>query len=222
MNRSVERILAVVGASAVLVVGVDAVSYAATGSGVLLGHSNTAKKTTTIKNSGSGSVLNLVTKKSSSAPFTTNAKGQVANLNASDLDGQTASQIQSQAVTQAVGQAAGQIHAHWALVSRFGVVSDSSGGVSVTTPSTGIYCIAVAGVSALTTVATVTPDFAADDTDVSSSEASQAIVEIDSGGGGCAIGDFAVFTFQSIVTPGSTGSASISHAYEPFAFSVPR
>jgi len=35
MNRSFERILAVAGASAVLVVGIDAVSYAATGKAAL-------------------------------------------------------------------------------------------------------------------------------------------------------------------------------------------
>jgi hypothetical protein len=89
MKKSAERIAAVVGAAALLAVGVDALSVAATGKGLILGHVNSANKTTTITNTGSGAVLNLHTKKSTSPPLTTNGTGQVKNLNASQVGGQT-------------------------------------------------------------------------------------------------------------------------------------
>lgn len=46
--------VAVLSAAALLTVGADAVSYAATGHSVLLGKSNTASRSTTITNNGSG------------------------------------------------------------------------------------------------------------------------------------------------------------------------
>jgi hypothetical protein len=153
MNRSFERILAVAGASAVLVVGIDAVSYAATGKALILGHTNTANRTTTVRNTGNGAALSLITKKSTFAPFTTNATGQVPNLNASKVDGVTANQIRG----------------HYALISISPslLVSHSSGGVNATNPQTGIYCITVAGVNSTNTVATVTPDYFQDATTAS-------------------------------------------------------
>jgi hypothetical protein len=78
-----ERVLAVVGAMAIAVVGFDGVTYAATGSSLILGRANRASTVTTVQNTGSGAALNLVTRSSSSAPFTTNAKGRVRNLYAS-------------------------------------------------------------------------------------------------------------------------------------------
>ena len=75
-----ERTLAVVGAACLLVVGFDAVTYAATGSSLLLGKVNKAGAVTTVQNTGSGAALNLLTKSTASPPFTTNAKGQVKNL----------------------------------------------------------------------------------------------------------------------------------------------
>jgi hypothetical protein len=95
MKRSVERVLATIGAATVLVVGANAISYAATGSSFLLGGSNTAKKVTTITNTGAGAVLNLHTKSTTSAPFTTNGKGLVGNLNSQYLGGKTLAQVQA-------------------------------------------------------------------------------------------------------------------------------
>jgi len=93
MHIWVTRSLATVGAAAILVVGFDYATYAATGSSLLMGRTNSASKVTIIKNTGAGSAVSLLTKSAASAPFTTNAKGRVVNLNADKVDGLTASQI---------------------------------------------------------------------------------------------------------------------------------
>ena len=91
----VERVLAVVGAATLLVVGFDAVTYAATGSSLILGHVNRASVATTVQNTGKGAALNLVTSNSGYPPITTNAKGLVKNLNAQYLSGLTVAQIEA-------------------------------------------------------------------------------------------------------------------------------
>lgn len=214
-SRSAERVLAVVGAAAVLVVGIDAVSFAATGNGLILGHSNTAKKTTTLRNTGSGAALNLVTKKSTSAPFTTNAKGQVANLNASMLDGQTAGQIAAQSVSQGQG--------HYALIGVDGTVSESSGGITVThTLGSGIYCVNVTGVNGNATPANVTPDYAHDTTAAFSH--TQAIAEVRSNASiSCSSPTaFDVVTFSAHLDTGVLTNSTFTQTDEPFSFSTPR
>ena len=99
MSRRVERALAVFGAATLLVVGFDAVTYAATGSSLILGHANKTSTVTTVQNTGKGAALSLLTKSPASPPFTTNAKGRVVNLNADKVDGLTAAQIQTAART---------------------------------------------------------------------------------------------------------------------------
>jgi hypothetical protein len=94
-------VLAVLGAAVILVVGLDAVAYATTGKAFLLSAVNKATKTTTLQNTGAGAALNLLTKSTASAPFTTNAKGKVANLNADRVGGMSAAQLQ--AASAAVG-----------------------------------------------------------------------------------------------------------------------
>lgn len=71
----------------VLVTCADYVSFAATGSSLILGHGNSANKITGLSRTTSGPALNLHTSTTSSAPFSTNATGKVANLNADRLDG---------------------------------------------------------------------------------------------------------------------------------------
>jgi hypothetical protein len=93
MRSLITRVLAVVGVVALLAVSVDYVSYATTGKSLLLGKANSANKTTSIANTGTGPALTLTTKSSASAPFATNAKGKVANLNADRVDGLTATQV---------------------------------------------------------------------------------------------------------------------------------
>ncbi len=98
-----KSVLAVVGAAALLLVGFDGLTYAATGSSLVLGKVNRANATTIVKNTGSGAVMRLRASNPSAAPFTTNAKGQVKTLyaasaaNAEKLEGQTSSQLVSTA-----------------------------------------------------------------------------------------------------------------------------
>jgi hypothetical protein len=108
--QKTKTVLAVVGAAALLLVGFDGVTYAATGSSLLLGQINKEKTTTTLTNTGSGAVLNLKASNPKAAPFTTNATGTVKHLNAAGaanaqkLQGQTASQVVSTARQGLVSQ----------------------------------------------------------------------------------------------------------------------
>ncbi|HET8602601.1 MAG TPA: hypothetical protein VFM09_01620 [Marmoricola sp.] len=79
----------------VLVTCADYVGYAATGSSFILGHSNSANKITGLARTTTGPALNLHTSTTSSAPFTTNAHGKVANLNADRLDGLDGAALQT-------------------------------------------------------------------------------------------------------------------------------
>src|SRR6478609_841466 len=97
MGPRTTRVLAVIGATAVLVVGVNAVAYAATGKSLLLGKTNKASKTTTIQNTKSGAALQLKTKSSATAPLKVNGKGKVVNLNADKVDGLDGTAINSTA-----------------------------------------------------------------------------------------------------------------------------
>jgi DNA-binding beta-propeller fold protein YncE len=75
-----ERVLAVIGATLLLVAASDALTYAATGSSLILGKINYANATTTVQNSGAGAAIKLVTKSPTSPAIITNAKGKVLNL----------------------------------------------------------------------------------------------------------------------------------------------
>jgi hypothetical protein len=120
----VERGLAVVGVAALLVVGFDAVTYAATGSSLLLGRVNKAGTVTTVANTGNGAALALVTRSPAYPPFTTNAKGLVPNLfagraaTADRLGGLTIAQVRAGAIppasaTHLVGQPGEPLFGSW-------------------------------------------------------------------------------------------------------------
>jgi len=79
--------------AAAFLVTIDAASFAATGSGLVLGRANTASAPTTISNDGTGPALRLTTSSSASAPFATNATGKVLNLHADKLDGMDAATL---------------------------------------------------------------------------------------------------------------------------------
>lgn len=83
--------------AAAFLVTIDAASFAATGSGLVLGRTNTASAPTTLVNDAAGPVLRLQTTATASAPFTTNATGKVLNLHADKLDGMDAATIVSAA-----------------------------------------------------------------------------------------------------------------------------
>jgi len=114
MSRlSGRRALAVGGAAVILVLGLDSITYATTGTSLILGKANKAGAVTTVQNTGKGSALNLVTKSATTAPLTTNAKGLVKNFyaaraaNADKVGGLTVAQITTAAkgATGAAGPA---------------------------------------------------------------------------------------------------------------------
>jgi hypothetical protein len=102
----VQKALAVVGAGVLLFAASDAITYAATGSSLVLGKINAASATTTIQNTGTTPALRLVTKSTATAPMVVNGKGKVVNLyadraatadNASKVGGLTVAQIETAA-----------------------------------------------------------------------------------------------------------------------------
>jgi hypothetical protein len=85
--------LAVVGAAAILVGGVNVVAQAAnTVESLVLGKNNTAEKSTTLKNKGKGPALKLKAKKGPA--LSVNTKDLVKNLNAELVGGSTAAQLE--------------------------------------------------------------------------------------------------------------------------------
>jgi hypothetical protein len=95
MNRS--RLLTILIAGALLVGAANLGAYAATGAPLLLGKTNVAGKTTTIK-SGKGVALKLKTKKSA-APLKVNSSKVVKKLNADLVDGLDGNALRTKAYT---------------------------------------------------------------------------------------------------------------------------
>lgn len=87
MRSRLISMLTVIGAVTVLVLASNTVAIAATGKGFILGKTNAAKTTTTLKRTTAGSALSLRTKSSANAPLTVNGTGVVTNFNADKLDG---------------------------------------------------------------------------------------------------------------------------------------
>jgi hypothetical protein len=175
-HRRGERALAVTGAVLLLALGANAVSYAATGSALLLGKANTAGTTTTVTNTGAGAALRLVTKSAATAPFTTNSKGLVGNLyaaraaSADKLAGLTVAKIVAtakanvNAVTLNGSSKAAIVGSARAFgsVTASGTLLRSTAGVSVSNAAPGIYCIAATGFDNATSVMTVSPEYGQD------------------------------------------------------------
>ena len=80
-------------AALLLVVGIDAVTYANTGDSLILGKANKASKTTKIKNTGNGAALALKTK-SSAPPLVVSSATKVTNLNADQVDGRDSTALE--------------------------------------------------------------------------------------------------------------------------------
>lgn len=85
--RRITTSLTVLLATFGLVVGVDYVSFAATGSHLILGKTNSAGAVTTIKRTTAGPPLRITSTSSSAPPLVVNGKGKVGNLNADKVDG---------------------------------------------------------------------------------------------------------------------------------------
>jgi hypothetical protein len=101
-RSTLQRALTVAVAVLMTVVVSDALTFAATGSSLILGKLNKASATTTIQNTGAGSAVKLVTKSTATPPMVVNGKGKVTNLyadraakadNATKLGGRTPAQI---------------------------------------------------------------------------------------------------------------------------------
>ncbi|HET7689660.1 MAG TPA: hypothetical protein VFK41_04750 [Nocardioidaceae bacterium] len=97
MNR-LKKVLSPLFVACMLVMAVDYASYAATGSSLLLGRSNSTPDLTTVTRTKSGPALSVRTKTKKNAPFVVNGRGRVANLNADMLDGLHASSLGSRAI----------------------------------------------------------------------------------------------------------------------------
>ncbi|WP_205472290.1 hypothetical protein [Nocardioides sp. SYSU D00038] len=85
--------LAVLGAATVLVAGVDAVAWAATGRGLVVGGTTTVRGTTTIKNTGPGPALRLKSRRSAPS-LKVSSNRLVPRLNADRVDGRHAQELE--------------------------------------------------------------------------------------------------------------------------------
>ncbi|HEX4190337.1 MAG TPA: hypothetical protein VHZ06_05020 [Marmoricola sp.] len=93
-----KSVLAALGIACALVIGIDYVSFAATGHGLLLGAVNKETKVTTIKRTNAGPAASFVTK-TGQPPFAVSSTGKVANLNADKLDGRESTSFATNQVT---------------------------------------------------------------------------------------------------------------------------
>jgi hypothetical protein len=93
--RHLKTALTVLGALAVLLLAGNTVGYAATGKPLLLGSGNSTGKQTILTRTTNGAVLGLRATSPASAPFTTNGRGRVANLNADKVDGLDSSALRT-------------------------------------------------------------------------------------------------------------------------------
>jgi hypothetical protein len=81
-------------AYAALFLALSGTAYAATGGTLILGNPNSANKTTSLTNTGSGAALRLVTHQGSTPPLAVSNGTKIANLNADMVDGVRASSLQ--------------------------------------------------------------------------------------------------------------------------------
>lgn len=94
-----KSVLSALGIACALVVGLDYVSFAATGSSLILGKSNSASTPTTISRTTSGPAVNFSTK-TGSAPFAVNHSTRVSHLNADLLDGKDSTAFATKSTTK--------------------------------------------------------------------------------------------------------------------------
>ena len=170
--------LAVIGAAALMFMATDAVTYAATGSSLVLGRLNQANATTTIQNTGTTPALKLVTKSTATAPMIVNGKGKVTNLyadraatadNARRLGGRTPGQIVAAATGPQYGRqivlataidTAGDVGSDTSIAigaDALPIVSyrDGTNGVLKVAHCANLTCISVSNATAIDTVGIV-------------------------------------------------------------------
>jgi hypothetical protein len=107
----------------------------------------------------------------------------------------------------------------YGLVSRFGVVSKESGGITVTKQGSGAYCLHVPDVDSQSTMAVVSPDFSNDSTSTGL-DAPRGSVEFASASSCPAASDFRVLTF--VTTYDATTHAPLTTLGDQgFSFVIP-
>lgn len=99
---SIRTSLTTLAAAAILVGGANAATYAASGHPLILGHSNSAGTTTSLKNLGRGPALSLNSAKSV-PPLVVNSSKMVKHLNANKVGGLTVSQLNPAVTTYKLG-----------------------------------------------------------------------------------------------------------------------
>jgi hypothetical protein len=95
--QRLKSVLTALAVAIVLVASLDFVAAAATGSPMILGQLNTANRTTTVQNTGSGPAARFIS--SSGAPIAVNRTTKVARLNADLLDGKSATDLYTRTKT---------------------------------------------------------------------------------------------------------------------------
>jgi hypothetical protein len=93
--RHLKTVLALLGATTVLVLAANSVALATTGHAFLLGSSNSANTITALTRTTSGTALKVTTRSASNAPLAVNGKGKVTNLNADLVDGYDSSTMRN-------------------------------------------------------------------------------------------------------------------------------
>jgi hypothetical protein len=109
---ALKRPLALVLSAALLVVGFDLATYAATGDSMILGKSNVAKKATKLKRTTGGPVLDLKAKKNS-PPLSVNSTVRVDNLNADLVDGLSSAELATNTTTVNLGLTVNESDPTW-------------------------------------------------------------------------------------------------------------
>ena len=217
-----QKALAVIGAGVLLFAATDAITYAATGSSLVLGKINQANAMTTIQNTGTAPALRLLTNSTATSPLVVNGKGKVTNLyadraatadNAGKVGGRTVAQVRAgiNAATVA-GKTPAQIvsdstsHYSWGLVDSASLIAGSAG-VSVSHLAVGQWCVTVAGLDLGiwgTAGVTVTSVYDFDPTSIGNTPATTSEVELAHGNVvGCTTG-FRVYTFALQEADGSS------------------
>ena len=109
---ALKRPLVLVLSAALLVLGFDLATYAATGQSLVIGKSNVANKATKLQRTTGGPVLQLKAKKNS-PPLAVNSKTRVKNLNADLLDGYSSDELPTSATTVRLGLGAASAGPNW-------------------------------------------------------------------------------------------------------------
>ena len=104
MRRSSQTLVATLGATALLVVGIDLATYAGTGDTLVIGQLNRSNSATVVSNDAGGPALRLKTAARTDAPLSVNGIGKVTHLNADQVDGKGARELGTHAITYVAGK----------------------------------------------------------------------------------------------------------------------